>query len=379
MKLTDTKDIRALNRLLILQTIHKSAPVSRADIAVITKLNKATVSTIVKELLELKLIAETSIGDSTGGRKPIMLTPLHANGYTIALDLNITHINIIITTLDTQICSRHHFDLEGTDFETNFSKLCSFLNELITQLHQTPYGVVGIGVSVRGVVDLEGIVRYVHVLNWIDIDLKHLLEEAFNIPVFIDNEGNFSAMAESLHYPHIQDLSVITIDDVISAGILCNRQLVRGFRGYANTFAHHIIDFDGRSCICGQKGCFETYISHRALLKEVNESISIPDIDTLITFAQNKHPIVTELLERFVIHLAAGLTNLIYIVDSELIIINSRILSALPELLEAAQQHIILPITKSQTILPSKIGEVAPLLGAAKLASDMFYESILIF
>ncbi|MGL4736886.1 MAG: ROK family transcriptional regulator, partial [Cellulosilyticaceae bacterium] len=222
MKPTDTKDIRAHNRLTILQTIHKLFPISRADIAVATKLNKATVSSIVKELLDLNLIAETSIGDSTGGRKPIMLTPLHFNGYAIALDINITHINILITQLNSEIVSKHQLLLEGTDFEHNFKRLCDKLHTLIGALTPTPYGVVGIGVAVRGVVDLEGIVRYIHVLNWINIDLKGLLETTFALPVWIDNDGNFSALAEKLHYPHIQDLGVLTIDDVISSGVIAH-------------------------------------------------------------------------------------------------------------------------------------------------------------
>lgn len=379
MKLADTKDIRALNRLIILQTIHKQTPLSRADIAGITKLNKATVSTIVKELIDLNLVAETSIGDSTGGRKPIMLTPLHFNGYAIALDINITHINIIITYLNSEVISKHHLPLEGIDFNHNFTLLCSFLNKLIKDLAPAPFGVVGIGVAVRGIVDLQHMIRYIHILNWIDIDLKSLLEAEFNIPVHIDNEGNFSAMAESLHYPHIKDLAVLTLDDVVSAGILSNSHLVRGFRGYANSLAHHIIDFDGRSCVCGQKGCLETYISHRALLKEINHTMPVADIDTFIALAQSHHPVATEVLEHFVIYLAAGLTNLIYILDCELIIINSKLIAAIPQLLDAVQERIILPITKSQTMCSSKIGELAPLLGAAKLTCDNFYKNVITF
>lgn len=379
MKITDTKDIRAFNRLIILQTIQQQTPLSRADIVTLTKLNKGTISTIVKELIDLGLVAETAIGDSTGGRKPIMLTPLYFNGYTIALDINITHINIIITYLNSQIISRHHLPLEGIDFEHNFERLCAFLKELIEKLEPTPFGVVGIGVAVRGIVDLQHVIRYIHVLNWINIDLKSLLETQFNVPVHVDNEGNFSAIAESLHYPSIQDLAVLTIDDVVSAGILSNSQLVRGFRGYANSLAHHIIDFDGRSCICGQHGCLETYISHRALLKEVNQILSVPNIETFIQLAQAQNPVVTGILQDFVTHLSAGLTNLIYILDCELIVINSKIIAAIPELLNAVQEHIILPITKVQAMTTSTFGNLAPLMGAAKLTCDHFYKTILLF
>ncbi|MGL4737969.1 MAG: ROK family protein, partial [Cellulosilyticaceae bacterium] len=195
----------------------------------------------------------------------------------------------------------------------------------------------------------------------------------------IDNDGNFSALAEKLHYPHIQDLGVLTIDDVISSGVIAHNQLVHGARGYANSMAHHIINFDGRDCICGQKGCLETYISHRALLKEINTVLPVSDIDHLITLAKEDQPDVLALLERFTRYLAAGLTNLIYILDCELIVINSKIIAEMPELLEQTQAHIVLPITKSQAMTYSKIGEIAPLLGAATLTSNCFYKNILLF
>ena len=85
MKITQTKDIRAVNRWEIIKQILHSYPISRVDIWNITGLNKATVSTIVKEWIDAGLLAESQLGHSEGGRKPILLTPLY---------LSLIHISI---------------------------------------------------------------------------------------------------------------------------------------------------------------------------------------------------------------------------------------------------------------------------------------------
>ena len=75
MKITQTKDIRVANRWEIMRQVLAHSPISRAEIGRRTGLNKATVSTIVKEWIDAGLLAESQLGHSEGGRKPILLTP----------------------------------------------------------------------------------------------------------------------------------------------------------------------------------------------------------------------------------------------------------------------------------------------------------------
>ena len=93
MKITQTKDIRASNRWEIMGLVLRHWPISRADICRRTGLNKATVSTIVKEWLDAGLLRETELGRSEGGRKPILLKPREEAGCTVALDLDIRRVN----------------------------------------------------------------------------------------------------------------------------------------------------------------------------------------------------------------------------------------------------------------------------------------------
>ena len=99
MKITQTRDIRAANRWEILRQVLRHYPISRADICRQTGLNKATVSTIVKEWIDAGLLTETELGHSEWGRKPILLQPIHDAGCALALDIDISQVQDILTDL----------------------------------------------------------------------------------------------------------------------------------------------------------------------------------------------------------------------------------------------------------------------------------------
>ena len=110
MKITQTKDIRAANRWEIIKQILHNYPISRVDICSLTGLNKATVSTIVKEWIDAGLLTETELGKSASGRKPILLQPVLSVGYVIAVDIDVRNVQTILTDLSGErILSRRKF------------------------------------------------------------------------------------------------------------------------------------------------------------------------------------------------------------------------------------------------------------------------------
>ena len=126
MKLAQTKDIRTLNRLAVLDYIRQHQDVSRAEVSEQLKLNKATVSTVVKEWIDLHLLQETELGSSTGGRKPIMLQQIADAGYCIAIDLGVTSMRVITTDLCNEVRQSHTIPLIGNQFAENYKHLYDY-------------------------------------------------------------------------------------------------------------------------------------------------------------------------------------------------------------------------------------------------------------
>ena len=197
MKITQTKDIRAANRWEIIKQILHNYPISRVDICSLTGLNKATVSTIVKEWIDAGLLTETELGKSASGRKPILLQPVLSVGYVIAVDIDVRNVQTILTDLSGErILSRRKFSIKNPDFSAVYGQICGALDEMLNGQPKTLYGLVGIGISVHGIVDLSGLIRFVPSLGWRNIDICTLLGERYHVPINIDNDGNLAAIAQ---------------------------------------------------------------------------------------------------------------------------------------------------------------------------------------
>lgn len=377
MKISQTKDIRSANRLTIIKHILNRKNISRARISEETGLNKATVSTIVKEWMSLKLVEETTTGDSSGGRKPIILTLSARAGYCIAIDIGVRFVGFILTDLNNEIIRRQSIPIEKQAFSYVYQQIYLEIDRMIREIPPCPYGLIGISLAVRGIIDLDGVIRFIPKLQWHNIDIKSLLEQRYHVPVYIDNDGNLAASMESRLHPQYQELTVLCMTDVISCGIISNGQLIRGYLGFANAVGHHTVNIrETKQCSCGKYGCWEQYCSDQYLVDEMNRSLETPlkDIDGFIELVKKQDPTALGILDTYIRNLAIGLSNIIFFVNCEMIILNSHLIQSLPYLMPEIMKDIVLPITHTQEILISTLGSEAPILGASLKAIEEFFE-----
>ena len=385
MKITQTKDIRASNRWEIMGVVLRHWPISRADICRRTGLNKATVSTIVKEWLDAGLLRETELGRSEGGRKPILLKPREEAGCTVALDLDIRRVRAILTDLSGEkVLARVQFSIQDPDFPQVYSQLCQGVDRLLKHMPPSRYGLVGVGVAVHGVVDLSGLIRFIPRLGWRNVDLRSLLEERYGVPVAIDNDGNLAALAQRELMgagtgPALQSLAVVNIGESISAGLITGGEVLRGFHGFANAIGHHTINFDEPAqCSCGKYGCWEQYCSDSAVLAYANAVLPGPvsSLEELVDLIRRQDPLAKQVMDRFLTYLAVGLTNIIFIFDCQAVVVSSELLSALPYYLPELMRKMVLPITHTEKVELSRLGKSGAILGAARQAACQFFQEL---
>ena len=383
MKITQTKDIRAANRWEIMRLVLGRWPISRADIGRRTGLNKATVSTIVKEWLDAGLLRETELGPSEGGRKPILLKPRAEAGCALALDLDIRRVGAILTDLSGEkVLAREQFAIGEQDFPQVYGQLCQAVDRLLHRMPQSRYGLVGMGVAVHGVVDLSGLIRFIPRLGWRNVDLRSLLEERYQVPVYLDNDGNLAALAqqelmEGGEGQPYQSLAVVNIGESISAGLITQGEVLRGFHGFANAIGHHTINFDEPvRCSCGKFGCWEQYCSDSAVIAYANSVLPRPiaALEELVELIRHQDPVAKKVMDRFLTYLAVALTNIIFILDCQAIAISSELLSALPYYLPEVMRKMVLPITHVEKVVLSRLGKSGAILGAASQAVFQFFQ-----
>ncbi len=188
-----------MNKSIVFNSIKDKGPLSRTQISKITGLNKATVSTMVSELIEESFANEIESGQSSGGRRPVMLYFNNHAGYSIGIDLGVNYVLGVLTDLNGTIMEEVSRSLTSNKYTDVKNTLIFIIGSLITKAPDSPYGVIGIGIGVPGNVDHNEKILFAPNLEWKQIDLKADIQNDFHIPVKIQNEANCGAHGEHLY------------------------------------------------------------------------------------------------------------------------------------------------------------------------------------
>jgi N-acetylglucosamine repressor len=271
MKKATRQKTKQHNTLLVLKTLYDGENLSRADVARITGLTRPTVSTIVSELIDDGLVAEIAVGPSAGGKPPILLGVVDDGRHLIGIDLANSEFRGAITNLRGDIQHRFSLPVNKRSGEYALELVYSLIDEL---LGATESPVLGIGIGSPGLMNAEdGIVRTAVNLDWHDLPLGDLLEERYDLPVYIANDCQVAAIAELTFggSKTALNLILVKIGRGIGAGIIFNRQLFYGDGFVAGEIGHIEIVENGEPCLCGRYGCLETLASSQYLAKRVRK------------------------------------------------------------------------------------------------------------
>lgn len=358
--------IRDINTNLVLEAIIEKAPISRATLSKDLGLTKATISSIVQELITKDFVIEIGSGDTSVGRKPTMLTFHASSACTLCIDLGVNSIRYMTTDLLGNCLYHESIDLEVGYENHVIDFLTSIINHCLYYTKKSTYGLVGITIAIHGVTHNNKII-FTPYYNLHTTDIAGILKEQYHIPVNLYNEANLAVMGENIYSAKVENIASIYIYSGIGLGMVLNNQLYEGTNGYAGEFGHTIIELDGRQCPCGNKGCLEQYASQRALLKDLairkgRESISFEQFCYLY---QSKDKDALYIIHQFVKIMAAGINNLLNLYNPEIILLNSRFTTEFPELLDEMKALLLPRMAITDSIRLSKMNDDAILYGAA--------------
>lgn len=385
----DQSLVKKINKTIVLETIKNKCPLSRAQISELTGLNKGTVSTLVNELLNEDLVSEIGPGQSSGGRRPVLLLFNKNAGHALGVDLGVNYILAVLTNLQGEILEERTVSLRSLTYGSVLETLKQTLQELIALAPPSTYGIIGIGVGVPGIVDDRGKILFAPNLGWKDINLKTALEEEFQVPVTIDNDANAGALGEKKFGAgkNVSNLVYVSVGIGIGTGIIINHELFRGSQGLSGEMGHTIIEVNGKKCRCGNRGCWELYASENALLELVQsvlqdeaKRIDHPadiSIEHIVKWAEKNDPKIINILTQVGEYLGIGVANIINTFNPELVIIGNR-LTKLERWLTNPLQRVVesraLPYhQRNLKIHFSNLGIYSCALGASSFAISHFF------
>ena len=366
--------IRENNEATVLNAIISQKEISRAELSVHTGLNKASMSSITKKLLEDELIHEDRIGDAAriGGRKPIMLTFNGKAALTLSVDIAPNYVEGLIAYIDGKVLYEAEIKGIKVSAENALSHITELVEKLMQHSEETPHGIIGLCVAIHGLVNQEEIVFTPNYT--LQSDLKVQLEDVYPFYVHLENEANLAALGEYTFGSSSDSVVSLSIHTGIGAGIVENGKLRTGKTGKAGEIGHSILYPDGRKCPCGNEGCLEQYASHQAIYSELEQMLALPDINSSLVIERYKKgdPVIQKTLRTNAHYLSIAVNNLAVIYEPDLVVINSSIYSQIPELISILKGDLKGKFSCDTRVISSSLKRKATLFGGVAKSTQNF-------
>lgn len=379
--------IKDINRTLVLDQIRTKGPLSRTDIAKNTKLGLSTVTKIVDSLAAQRLVREVGEGDSSGGRRPIYVGFNHDYGYVVGVKIERQQVILAVTDLRPAVRIKRTIPFKaGAGADEVLALIVNGLSGFRKEKALAGLPCLGIGIGVSGLVNKEsGELLHSSLLGWDRIDFRRYLSRHCEAPIFVDNDVNVYTLAE-LWYGYgreFRNFAVVTVGAGVGAGLVQNGQLFRGEYGGAGEIGHTVLFPGGNDCLCGQKGCLETYVDDdfvvaeaarlsarnaKSVLRERRGGLGMADI---LAAAQAGDECAAQALAAAGRNLGVGLVNLVNLLNPGAVILAGEGMSAKQYIVPAAEsvlkRNFFAPHQPPVRLLVSTLGDDAWVIGAAAM------------
>ncbi|MBN1963488.1 MAG: ROK family transcriptional regulator [Anaerolineae bacterium] len=287
----DHSVMHQMNLALILNTLRLHAPVSRARLAALTGLNKATISSMVRDLLAGGFVRElgTDPAASDVGRPAINLELDPTGGYLVGAEIGVDFIAVSVTNFAVEVLVRRRESTVNTTQADILARTLELVRECIAQAVPEGGRLFGLGVGVPGLVDQRtGTLLFAPNLQWRDVPLRELFERelraaGLDVPVYVANEANMAALGESYFGAGRDHTSLVYVSSGVGlgGGIVLGETLLSGASGFAGEIGHMTVKPDGPRCRCGNVGCWEMLATQRALCRHIQEAVAAGRTTTL--------------------------------------------------------------------------------------------------
>lgn len=391
---SNSQAIRLHNRLLVRDTIRKSGPLSRRDVARMTGLTPSAVTGIVNDLVRIGVVQEIGRGESSGGRKPVLLELNPRAGYIFAVRLQSGETVAALIDLGGNILSKQQKKLDTNSPDKVVEAIVDAFTSMIAGSGVDVDDVLWCGIASPGLVDSAvGLIERSTNLNWNKVHLAEMLAARLpGMPVHVENISNAAALAEKEFGSGrgCPNLLYINLSVGIGAGIVIGGSIYGGACGYAGEVGHIILDRDGGPlCTCGARGCFEAICGVHNVLRRV--MAEIPDeafarlgiVKTKITFGDIiATPLaeispVQDIIRETGCYTGMAVADLISIFNPNMVILGGELPRAGEIFLEAVErmvkERIPSQIKEAVQIVRSNMAEDPPLMGAYALALEKVF------
>ena len=250
--------------------------------------------------------------------------------------------------------------------------------------------VAAVGVGVPGEQSPKtGLVAFCNNLGWVDVPLMQRLRDALGLPVYVDNDANVAALAESAFGASrdVKSSILVTLGTGVGGGIVRDQRIHTGAHGVGGEIGHMVVVVDGEPCNCGHRGCWEKYASATAIIRmgpalmeekpdcalarQMGGDAANLNAKAVLDLAKAGDADCAGIFETYVKYLCVGLANLINIYDPDMLVLGGGVAHAGDFLLDAVRaalgDYVYCPALSWARVELARMGNDAGIIGAAML------------
>jgi predicted NBD/HSP70 family sugar kinase len=367
--------LRAANRTLVVDTVKQYGGLTQVELAAATGLSAATVSTIVRELLAAGVV---DIATTTrSGRRAQMVTLARRVGLAAGVQIGHRHLRVALGDFSHEVIAEQAMPLPHDHrVDTTLDRAALLVADLLEQVGATSDDVVGVGVGLPAPVDADtGMISVRDIMRgWDDVHIGQVMAKRLGRPVYVDNDANLGALAESTLGASAEFLDSVYVRASYGtgAGIIINRTVHRGFAGTAGEIGHVQLDPQGAVCRCGNRGCLDTVVGATALIEPLRGAYGNLTLRDVIVRANDGDRGCAQVVADAGETIGTVVAGLGVAVNPQCVVVGGELAETgevlLGPLREAVRRRLLPNRIAPTEVVPAALGRDAEVIGAMMLA-----------
>jgi len=369
--------LREANRATVVTTVRRYGGLTQVELASATGLSPATVSNIVRELLAAGVVdVRTTV---RSGRRAQLVTVAHRTGLAVGVHIGVRSMRVALADTAHEVLAEQTLPLPYEHrLDTSLDRAALLLVELVERVGSSLDEILGVGIGLPAPVDAAtGMISVPGIMSgWDDVPVAHVMSKRLGLPVFVDNDANLGALAESrIGASRMYGDSVyVRVSHGTGAGIVLAGRVHRGFAGTAGEIGHVQVDPAGDICQCGSRGCLNTVAGAPALIAPLRASRGTLTMKDVVVLASEGDAGCRQVVADAGATIGAVVAGLGMAVNPQCVVVGGELAETGEVLLgpmrEAIRRRVLLNHIAPLEVVAAELGTRAEVMGAVLLVSE---------
>lgn len=349
MKIQNQQNLKSNNEKMILEIIRNNneKDISQADIVKATKMSPTSISRIVENLITKGLVKKKDlINTDKVGRKGVKLSLVAESVITVGVSIDSDNLGICMVDFLGKIIASDIFTLQKKHYEPAeiISLICHMYQTLCEKVPLEAEDILAIGISCIGNINYEdGDIYFAPQFGWNHVKFGEMAQKALGKPVYMENDMK-AAIMSVVHQERKylkENITYLSVGMGVGSAVMFHGEIVRGSNNAFGEVGHVIIHLGGRKCDCGQRGCVQTTLTTNSLIEECQEmGLQIDNVNQIFKAYRAQEEWALKFINKTAMDLAILIRNIVYMYNTNYILVGGALIMDFPELLELAKEKL---------------------------------------